>query len=351
MSSNAYVAQDAAQDTIERMSRRLTGDVRSKIRRVAPPMQPMTDEWLEQLCYVQHLASVAATEEREAYGNAELAIAEALDTAGNSEGGAGIGKSGHETVWEKDDVCVRLIIEEGKTNLLVRTLIEYWAAFHQVPDQAVVPSIQRFEMVLGVLVRCALSCYEALQTLDIRAMIDHCGQCLRLSVQEPALTATGPCCMKLLSQFGLVITYLAHIVANMERLRSEEAIFGKVVDLDILNLVLNHVDWAAQLVFSPVFGDIAQSMSSLDGDQTMQRLCPYLVQRDFPSSYVIFFAALVRSELFKTNIGTLLPTKESKKRLATTADRLLKLLSPTLLADPSIRKALRPLTDFVMRFK
>lgn len=349
--STVYTTQDAAQDALERMSKRLSGDVRSKIRRIAPPVQPMTDEWLEQLAYIQHLASVAATEERSGFASAENALAEDLNTGGSSESGDGLGKTAHATVWEKEDVCVRLVIEEGKPNLLVRTLIEYWSLFHQIPGQVIVPSVQRFELVLGVLVRCTLSAYEALQTLDIRAVLDHCALTLRYALQEPALAASGPCCMQLLGQAGLVVTCLARVTANMERLRCEDVLFGKLVDLDVLNLVLSHVDWAGALLFSGQLADIAVGMASLDGDQTMQRLCPYLVQRDFPGSYLVFLTALVRSENFKTSLSTLLPTKDHKKRLATTADKLLKTMSSTQLAAPHVKKALRPLTDFVARFK
>ena len=35
----SYSTHDAAQDTIDRMTKRLSGDIRSKIRRVAPPVQ------------------------------------------------------------------------------------------------------------------------------------------------------------------------------------------------------------------------------------------------------------------------------------------------------------------------
>ena len=206
-------------------------------------------------------------------------------------------------------------------------------------------------MVFGVLVRCSLTAYEALQTLDTRAVLDHCSASLRLSLQEAALTPTSASCMLLLSQFGIVLSFLAQLTANMERLRCEDAIFSKIQDLDLLNLVLNHVDWAGGLLFAPNFQELVASLSSLEGDTTMQRLCPYLVQRDFPANYIIFLTALLRSEGFKTNVATFLPTKESKKRVAATADKLLKMLSPQNLASPEVKKALRPLTDFVLRFK
>ena len=61
---NAYSAPDPCSESLEKMTKRLTSDLRARVRRLAnyPPLSP---EWIEMADTLQHLASVAMMEEKD----------------------------------------------------------------------------------------------------------------------------------------------------------------------------------------------------------------------------------------------------------------------------------------------
>ncbi|CUI14127.1 Hypothetical protein, putative [Bodo saltans] len=131
--ANPYASSDSAQDTADRMTRRMTADIRHRIRKVFPAPDLFSNEWFELSDMYQSIATVAVIEERDVYTQPDhyvsttlLAAAAASPSvvAGNSQ----VGKAQTATIWEREDVCVRLVVEEGKTNLMVRTLEDFYAA-------------------------------------------------------------------------------------------------------------------------------------------------------------------------------------------------------------------------------
>ncbi len=61
---NAYSAPDPCSESLEKMTKRLTSDLRARVRRLAH-YPPMSSEWLGMADTLQHLASVAMMEEKD----------------------------------------------------------------------------------------------------------------------------------------------------------------------------------------------------------------------------------------------------------------------------------------------
>ena len=60
----AYNAPDPCSESLEKMTKRLTSDLRARVRRLAHHA-PLSLEWIEMTDTLQHLASVALMEEKD----------------------------------------------------------------------------------------------------------------------------------------------------------------------------------------------------------------------------------------------------------------------------------------------
>eukprot|EP01006_Ploeotia_vitrea_P049909 TRINITY_DN67391_c7_g1_i1.p1 TRINITY_DN67391_c7_g1~~TRINITY_DN67391_c7_g1_i1.p1 ORF type:complete len:304 (+),score=30.53 TRINITY_DN67391_c7_g1_i1:94-912(+) len=272
------------------MNKRLTADLRSRIRRLAH-YAPLSPEWLDMTDTLQHLASVAAME--------------AKDCA--KKGGS---------VWEREELCIRYIIEEGKINMLMRSMNEYKTYQYNAKKEGSikedqVPRMTSFEHNLGQVLRCSFTAVEALQTLDLTSLVEHVAMVLKWSVENPeGLTDPN-------TQEILVIQYLDLVVKHIEQL-NEDAVLGQMEGNEIVPLVLRHFE---------VIG------SKLEKAQQ--------------ESYCYFFAHLMETEFYATNRAKFIPGKPEKERLA-----MLEGITKELAgADAAVRKALRPLSDNIIRFK
>ena len=61
---SAYSAPDPCSESLEKMTKRLTSDLRGRVRRLAN-YPPLSREWLDMAEVLQHLASVALSEEKD----------------------------------------------------------------------------------------------------------------------------------------------------------------------------------------------------------------------------------------------------------------------------------------------
>jgi hypothetical protein len=354
--SNPYASSDSAQDTAERMTRRMTADIRQRIRKVFPAPDLFTNEWFELSDMYQSIATVAVIEERDVYTQPDNYVSTTLlaaAAASPSMVSSQVGKAQNATIWEREDVCVRLVVEEGKTNLMVRTLEDFYAATagtknasaHSVPARL-------FEVAAGALARCTLTALETLQTLDTRALIAHCSLVLDHVVAAAKPTpASKEGAMTLLCQHGAVIGYLAHLIVNMERLRNEDAIYEQLIDCNIFNKVLAHAELNLDLISSTAFRTAIHDLAA-EGDRSgLTGSYAYMIERDFPANYVIFFTAFLGSEHYKSNPAAVLPGKPEKKRFLAVMEPMTRILMPGATVTSDLRKATRPLTDAILRFK
>lgn len=362
MSANPYVSNDFAQDNAERLTRRVTADIRHRIRKVFPAPELFTNEWFELSDMYQSIATVAVLEERDVYTQPDHYVSSTLLAANGGTGasspiaGGGaqqVGKAQTMTIWEREDVCVRLVVEEGKTNLMVRTLEDFYAATAGTTQSSAssVPS-RLFEFAAGALARCTLTALETLQTLDTRALIAHCNLVLDNVIAAGKPTpATKDGTLRLLSQDGAVIGYLAHVVVQMERLRNEDAIYEQLLDLNIFHKVLTHAELNLDLMSSASFRTAIQDLAT-EGDKTaLSGSFAYMIERDFPANYVIFYSAFIGSEHYKSNPAAIFPGKTEKKRFVTVMEPITRILMPGATVTSDLRKSTRPLTDTILRFK
>lgn len=158
-------------EPLDSLSRKLAVDLRKNVRKLNLH-EPASREWLENIEAVAHVANIAVMEHR-------LPL--------NDDG----------TLWEGDQLTVRFLLEEGKLNLCVRIIQAYKCFAHANPvtsklwlserashlGPAVMDSgdglrakMLSFEQSAGTLLRWAFEHIEAVQTVDLHLLLEHCAQ-------------------------------------------------------------------------------------------------------------------------------------------------------------------------------
>lgn len=367
--ANPYAASDSAQDTLDRVNRRVAGDIRSHVRRIHPaPSSPSSHhsvasaEWTALIDTYTTLASLAVSDERDLYHNAEHYVVSVLLGGGAAPQQDSGKASDHSTIWERDEVVVRIIIEEGKPNLIARTMMDVWALIEPTNVLQASAAARKMLIASGLLLRVSVMALETLQTLDVRNLLTHCKQVLSSTPFGQPLPVSVDGLQLLLSQQGTVIAYLAHLIHKMEKLRTEDIIFEGLMDLQLVPLVLQHAEWAYPLLSSPQFPELVGQLSSKAsavqrGGAGEEGLGSYLhafagtMLLDFPSNYVIFFVSLLESEHGKAAWAQLFPDRPTKKRFVDVMEPMTRLMMPGAMISADLRKACRALTDTILRFK
>jgi hypothetical protein len=360
-SPNRYVVKDITQEAKDRSSKRMVSDVRSRVRRItAIPQPPFSTAWFDFGELIESLACLVTTEEQEGASTSALVnVLEALLGAPAAPDGAKhvLGTSGKSTtVWERDDICLRLIVEEGKTQLVIRNLVLFYEGAERDLDSSI--PLKLMELSLGILARGIFPLLETIMTMDHRAMIDHCDAVLSKFICEaaanpPPSTAAGAAI--LLRQRGAVVTYLAHLALNLEKVRAEDIIFERLMDRGVVPKVVKHLEMFLPLFLLPNYHEICSTLATdaaLGGQGAqLPRLYPYIVQHDFPGNYIIFFSALCGAEQFKTHLPKFFPSRTEKLNFVNVVEPLLTHLASIDVPPTEWKKAVRPLTDTILRFK
>ncbi|KAJ9469716.1 hypothetical protein DIPPA_00094 [Diplonema papillatum] len=289
----AYHTQDACADTLEVVNKRLNQDLRHRVRRIAysPPLSP---EWRDVADIIGHISNIASMESKDS-----------LNRPGSS-------------VWERDELCIRYIIEESKTNLLMRLMIDFKSVMYDKQpietssDPEVTSFLKQFEASMGELLRCLFTAVEALQTLDMSAMIEYIERALNAANTDPGTYDAQ-------SQEVVVISYLYLILSHIERL-DEDKVLGLMLDHSILPAVLRHFE----------------HYHSRAGDRGVEM-------------YVWLVSFLLDTEYFKGHMNQFFASKEDKKRLGLLepAAKAIKATEP----EADLRRKVRTLCDFIIRYK
>lgn len=179
------------------------------------------------------------------------------------------GKAGAGTLWdqEKEELAVRIVLEEGKINLLMRLLHIYCLAARSpgfandvtsaaarlaLPSAALEQQCAVFEQSAGVLLDFAARHVEALQILDVPELLEHCAEVLRhaLVMEEKRASAVekkdSPASQaeqfrRAVSQDDrtqrvLVVHYL-HCVGRFREGLDEDRVFELIERLGLFSLV------------------------------------------------------------------------------------------------------------------
>jgi hypothetical protein len=86
---------------METLSQRLAADLRKHVKRLGTPA-PVTAEWFDNVESLQHIGNIAVMEQRLPQSHAASA-----------------------TLWERDDLTVRYMLEEGKLNVTLRAMVNH----------------------------------------------------------------------------------------------------------------------------------------------------------------------------------------------------------------------------------
>lgn len=150
------------------------------------------------------------------------------------------GKKDQGTLWdqEKDELAIRILLEEGKLNLVLRILHAYMVSKRNgevekkisdgqlgLSPEKVQERCQVTEQALGVLLKFSLKHVEALQIVDVVELLQHAGEVLKDGVKEEAKESEGGSDSDKM-QSTLVVHYLCSLAENMENLDED-----RIVDL------------------------------------------------------------------------------------------------------------------------
>lgn len=143
-------------DEMDSLSERLGQDLRKHIRLLSnAPV--LSDAWLETAEIFGRIANISDMESK---------ISES--------------KSANSTLWETEEQALRFLMEDGKLNLSLRSMVDFKAmqrfsinAGTQESMAEYAAQCDKFEKGLGVVLRNAWNHVEVVQTTDLQMLLQH----------------------------------------------------------------------------------------------------------------------------------------------------------------------------------
>jgi len=290
-------------------------DLRRVVKQISP--HPLfCSKWFAMLSSLQHMTDTAVHEQKASTTAAEAAGGEVL-----------------ATLWERNELTIRYLLEEGKLNLCLRLMIDFkdmqrkeqFAAalttakaeepghvFDDLPTIKVKAAL--YEQCLGLLLSCAFSNVESLQTLDMPALFEHMSRTLTFSLSHPEMVKSPDADRR---QEVLTLHYIAEIFAKIEGLQ-EDRIMDLIQEHNITSLIIENMTIYFQEYSKP----------------TRQQAC-------------LALSGIMGSEAFKSAPDTYLTTKEDKQKLVNLDGTVFKEQFP----DYGSKKLVRPLLDAASKCK
>lgn len=173
------------------------------------------------------------------------------------------------TLWDRDELAVRFLLEEGKLNLYLRLLSEY-QEFVQRPrlddiirgatiidpkeqgaamsESAIRSSLNDFEFYMGLLLSCALRAPEAVQTIDISLLVVHVATVFKHGVCFPALLTAPDISRKQLSVCFLYLRELFKYTDGHSGDRIMQLIQQHEVGNSMINVLNGAVSWPKNIL-------------------------------------------------------------------------------------------------------
>lgn len=247
-----YLKQDRTQSKEERM-RRLKHELREHIRFLSD-FELLSVDWFRLTESLNQIANVAFMEMHLPASQQNPLLQQ--------------GKKDQGTLWdqEKDELAVRILLEEGKLNLLMRMLHNYKITQRSRKleelkqkatedfscDLATVDSrCNVFEESIGVLLKYALKHVEALQILDLPELLTHCREVLEddarlaryMGENDEKLEDVKDAQQRVQgekSQSKLVLQYLYCVSVHLEAL-DEDRMMDLIDERKLIPLVVEHI--------------------------------------------------------------------------------------------------------------
>lgn len=237
---NAYVKNNDSSVSKEERMTRLKLELREHVRFLSD-YDIMSSDWLRMAESLNQIANVAFME-------THLPPSESNPLQQQ-------GKKSVGTLWdqEKDELAVRILLEEGKLNLALRILHKYMefkrtpefdklivstCKTYNSPEESVRKRCNVFESGVGILLKYTLQHVEALQILDIPEFMKHVGSVLKDPFGAPQEEKDESGKGKEM-QRSLVFHYLASLTLKMEEM-DEDRIMDLMEKEKIFPLALKH---------------------------------------------------------------------------------------------------------------
>jgi len=255
---SAYeIASDSVRSREHRI-RKLKSQLRDHIRRLH--YEPLlTDSWLEMSDSINQVAEIAFLEMsmpfNRAFGTSENVGTRVI---GRKEGG---------TLWDQDDdqVAIQILLEEGKINLCINLMFEYFRDMSSKENAAKLihgamvktgcteASIEKcvllFEKGTGILIRLAMEHVEVLQILDIGTLIVHFSNVMTNAVSRVHLWEKETTAYFEVDYLGVdklqefvVFHYLADLMKHLDDL-DEERIMNIFEEQKLIAKAVDHVNF------------------------------------------------------------------------------------------------------------
>lgn len=218
------------------------------------------------------------------------------------------------TLWdqERHESAIRILVEEAKVNLSIRMMEDYkrWHYSSLVEDRErqLDRRCQQFEEALGFLLWRTLLHLETLQLTDVRLLLELCTLALS-KCQQLGMDAPG----NVKGQETMVLYYWGSVMRHAESLNNAE-VLAKMQECQLVPLIVEHMNTHVARYPFEVISAIAAAFASLAENE------------DFATSWERFF--------------------ESREAKVAFLELEAKVVQPVLQADPSSKRALRPLLDF-----
>jgi len=287
------------QDNLDELSRKLAVDLRVHVRSLQLHAC-LSPGWLKMVESLQHIAQIVQMEHR-------------------------MPRDGDSTLWENDELTVRFLLEEGKLNLCLRLMANYYQTLQERGPMAgwlgsaaanlrlsgpgeLEDKLLHFEQSLGQVLRCAYEHVESVQTTDLGVFFDHATLVLQMAASQPPTTFDR-------TQPALVLRYLASVIERIEQL-TEDKIMVPVQIMGLVPLVAAHVD---------IYHDLLAASDDLTAGAT-------------------FLACAIDTEAFETSPDAFLEG-QAREHLRLFPAKFLR----DMTSAPAMRKKLRPLLDLVQR--
>ncbi|EKX39520.1 hypothetical protein GUITHDRAFT_154440 [Guillardia theta CCMP2712] len=237
------------------------------------------------------------------------------------------------TLWERNELIVRYILEEGKLNLTLRLLVDFkdlqrqeqfankLSAAKQAEPNASFDDLSTikikaalFEQTLGVLILCSITSIEALQVIDFPLFIEHIAKTLEFALMHPEMVRSPDSYRR---QEVLAVSYIFHILQAMDQLQEDRI-------MEVMQ---------EKKVFPSLVRNIATYHT--------------YYQTNVKKHSVMAVSSFVNTEAFKTNPKAFLQDDETKSLIVSLEESLIK----EHFSDYSKKKLIRPLLDFILRNK
>eukprot|EP00238_Polyblepharides_amylifera_P001527 CAMPEP_0196570970 /NCGR_PEP_ID=MMETSP1081-20130531/1140_1 /TAXON_ID=36882 /ORGANISM="Pyramimonas amylifera, Strain CCMP720" /LENGTH=281 /DNA_ID=CAMNT_0041887691 /DNA_START=61 /DNA_END=905 /DNA_ORIENTATION=+ len=203
---------DNSSNSVEALTQKLSADVRKHIRTIqSHPF--LSQQWINSVETLHHISNIAMMEQR-------------------------LPAKAGGTLWERDQLTVRFVLEESKLNLCIRALMDFKEQCRDtnidlrlervsrelsVERQQLLARMKNFEESVGLILGCCFKSVETLQTSDLGVLVKHCTDVLAHSQAAKVLESlTVENASK--AQETLVVQYLESLASKLEDLREDHVI-------------------------------------------------------------------------------------------------------------------------------